>query len=158
MKILEYSAEELEPTKLLVINGNSNFELSDKESIYQYLRYTDLPKFEDKVRYRVGTDVYTLIMEVDKRGKISTCNGCAFYNGPLRHYPCAPLIKYMICDIKRGLKFKVIDETDISSVSLSKVREVICNEFCPYHSDNCMEIVGIELCVYKKIIEGIRHP
>ena len=69
MKILEYSAEELGPTKLLVINGNFNFELSDKDSIYQYLRYTDLPKFEDKVRYRVGTDVYTLIMEVDNKGK-----------------------------------------------------------------------------------------
>lgn len=92
-------------------------------------------------------------MEVDKRGKISTCNGCAFYNGPLRHYPCAPLIKYMICDIKRGLKFKIIDKTDISSVSLSKVRKVICNEFCPYNSDNCMETVDIGLCIYKKIIE-----
>ena len=152
MKILEYSVEEMRPTKLSVIDSNLDFELSDKESIYQYLRYTDHPKFDDKVKYKAGTDVYTLIMKVDE-GTISTCKGCAFYDGSLRHYPCGPLIKYMICNNHIGLKFKIIDKTDISSVSLSKVREVICNEFCPYNSDNCMETVDIEVCVYKKIIE-----
>lgn len=155
MKVLEYSVEEMGPTKLSVIDSNSNFELSDKESIYQYLRHTDHPKFNDKVKYKVGTNVYTLVMKVDEN-TTSICEGCAFYDGPLRHRPCTPLIKYMICNNSQiGLKFKIIDKTDISSVSLSKVREVICNEFCPYNSDNCIETVDIELCVYKKIIEGL---
>lgn len=59
MKILEYSVEEMRPTKLSVIDSNLDFELSDKESIYQYLRHTDHPKFNDKVKYNAGTDVYT---------------------------------------------------------------------------------------------------
>lgn len=154
MKILEFSFEEMGPTKLSVIDSNLDFELNDKDSIYQYLRHTDHPKFDDKVKYKVGTEVYTLIRKVDG-STTSTCKGCAFYDGPFRHHPCNPLIKYMICDAQIGLKFKIIDKTDISSVPLSKVREVICNEFCPYHSNNCMETVSIELCVYKKIIEGL---
>lgn len=97
MKILEYSVEEIEPTKLSVINSNFNFELSDKELIYQYLRYTDHPKFNDKVKYKVGTDVYTLIMKIDG-STTSTCKGCAFYDGSLRHRPRGSLIKYMICN------------------------------------------------------------